>query len=54
MLKWRIAIRTWAEHDENTPGYVEIDLVALEGGNPRGRFCFTLTSRAPAKSRFRR
>jgi hypothetical protein len=43
MLKSRIAMRTWAEHDEDTPGYVEIDLVAHEGGNPSGRFCFTLT-----------
>ena len=43
MLKSKIAMRTWAEHDENVPGFVEIDLVAHEGGNPRGRFCFTLT-----------
>jgi hypothetical protein len=43
MLKSRIAMRTWADHDEDTPGYVEIDLVAHEGGNPRGRYCFTLT-----------
>lgn len=43
ILKSRIAMRTWADHDENTPGFVEIDLVGHEGGNPRGRFCFTLT-----------
>src|SRR5450755_4291578 len=43
MLKARIAMRTWAEHDENTPGFVEVDLVGHEGGNPRGKFCFTLT-----------
>jgi hypothetical protein len=43
MLKSRIAMRTWAEHDENTPGFVEIDLVGHEGGNAAGRFCFTLT-----------
>ena len=36
-------MRTWADHDEDAPGFVEIDLVAHEGGNPRGRFCFTLT-----------
>jgi hypothetical protein len=42
MLKSRIALRTWAEHDED-PGYMEIDLVAHKGGKPRGRFCFTLT-----------
>lgn len=43
MLKSRIAMRTWADHDEDIPGFVEVDLVAHEGGNPRGRFCFTLT-----------
>jgi Integrase core domain len=43
LLKSRIPMRTWADADENTPGYVEIDLVGHEGGNPRGEFCFTLT-----------
>jgi hypothetical protein len=43
ILKSRIAMRTWADHDENTPGFVEVDLVGHEGGNPRGRFAFTLT-----------
>jgi hypothetical protein len=43
MLKSRIAMRTWADHDEDIPGFVEVDLVGHEGGNPRGRFCFTLT-----------
>src|SRR3954447_20211061 len=43
MLKSRIAMRTWADHDEDTPGFVEVDLVAHEGGNASGRFCFTLT-----------
>jgi hypothetical protein len=43
MLKSRIEMRTWAEHGENTPGFVEIDLAGHEGGNPHGKFCFTLT-----------
>ena len=43
ILKSKIAMRTWADHDEDTPGFVEIDLVGHEGGNPAGRFCFTLT-----------
>jgi hypothetical protein len=43
MLKSRIEMRTWADHDEDTPGFVEVDLVGHEGGNPRGRYCFTLT-----------
>jgi hypothetical protein len=43
MLKSRIEMRTWADHDEATPGFVEIDLVAHEGGASSGKFCFTLT-----------
>ena len=43
MLKSRIPLRTWSEHDENTPGYLEIDLVGHEGGNNSGTHCFTLT-----------
>src|SRR5450631_353392 len=27
MLKSKIEMRTWAEHDEDTPGFVEVDLV---------------------------
>ena len=33
LLKSRIPTRTWADHDENTPGFVEIDLVGHEAGN---------------------
>ena len=43
LLKNQIPIRTWAEWDEDQPGFVEIDLVGDEGGNARGEFCFTLT-----------
>jgi hypothetical protein len=43
LLKSQIPIRTWAEWDEDTPGFVEIDLVGHEGGNSTGEFCFTLT-----------
>src|SRR3954454_10430930 len=43
MLKSKIAMRTWADHDQDSPGFVEVDLVAHEGGNASGRFCFTLT-----------
>ncbi|URA10268.1 integrase catalytic domain-containing protein [Thermospira aquatica] len=42
LLKQQIAIRTWAEWDENCPGFMEIDLVAHEGGNSRGDFAQTL------------
>ena len=43
LLKSQIPIRTWSEWNENTPGFVEIDLVGHEGGNSFGEFCFTLT-----------
>jgi transposase InsO family protein len=43
LLKSQIPIRTWAQWSENTPGFVEIDLVGHEGGNSSGEFCFTLT-----------
>jgi transposase InsO family protein len=43
LLKSQIPIRTWSEWNEDTPGFVEIDLVGHEGGNPLGEFCFTLT-----------
>ncbi|MGH3096443.1 MAG: DDE-type integrase/transposase/recombinase [Streptosporangiales bacterium] len=40
--KSQIPVRTWAGWDDTTPGFVEIDLVGHEGGNPRGDFCQTL------------
>ena len=43
LLKTQIPIRTWAEWDDERPGFVEIDLVSHEGGNSTGEFCFTLT-----------
>jgi hypothetical protein len=43
LLKTQIPVRTWAQWDENRPGFVEIDLVGHEGGNSSGEFCFTLT-----------
>lgn len=43
LLKSQIPIRTWADWDDAVPGFVEIDLVGHEGGNPSGEHCFTLT-----------
>lgn len=43
LLKSQIPIRTWAGWDDARPGFVEIDLVGHEGGNPKGTFCQTLT-----------
>jgi hypothetical protein len=43
LLKHQIPIRTFADWNEDRPGFVEIDLVGHEGGNARGDFCQTLT-----------
>lgn len=43
LLKAQIPIRTWADWDEAAPGFVEIDCVGHEGGDPSGDFCQTLT-----------
>ena len=36
-------MRTWADWDENRPGFVEIDLVGHEGGDNNGDFACSLT-----------
>jgi transposase InsO family protein len=43
LLKSQIPMRTWADWDEHTPGFVEIDLVGHEGGDANGEFCWSLT-----------
>ncbi len=43
LLKSQIPIRTWADWDDARPGFVEIDLVAHDGGNAAGEHAFTLT-----------
>lgn len=43
LLKSQIPIRTWADWDENRPGFVEIDLVGHEGGDANGDFGWSLT-----------
>src|SRR5271165_7212366 len=35
LLKSQIPVRTWADWDDAVPGFVEIDLVSHDGGNPR-------------------
>ena len=42
LLKKQIPIRTFAEWDEQRPGFVEIDLVAHDGGVGAGDYCQTL------------
>jgi len=43
LLKSQIPMRTWADWDENRPGFVEIDLVGHEGGDANGDFGWSLT-----------
>jgi hypothetical protein len=43
LLKSQIPIRTWADWDDAVPGFVEIDLVAHDGGNAAGEHAYTLT-----------
>src|SRR4029450_11690806 len=42
LLKHQIPIRTFAEWDEDEPGFAEIDLVAHDGGLALGDLCHTL------------
>jgi len=42
LLKHQIPIRTFSDWDEACPGFLEIDLVSHEGGDPRGDFAYTL------------
>lgn len=43
LLKSQIPVRTWAIWDDAVPGFVEVDLVSHEGGNPAGLHAWTLT-----------
>ena len=43
LLKSQIPTRTWADWEENRPGFVEIDLVGHEGGDANGEFAWSLT-----------
>lgn len=42
LLKSQIPIRTFADWNENSVGFFEMDLVGHEGGNAQGNFAFTL------------
>lgn len=42
LLKSKIPIRTYCEWDENRVGFMEMDLVSHNGGNPAGEFNQTL------------
>ena len=43
LLKSQIPMRTWADWDQNIPGFLEVDLVGHDGGDLNGEFCSTLT-----------
>lgn len=42
LLKHQVPIRTFADWDDKKVGFVEVDLVQHDGGNPRGIFACTL------------
>jgi hypothetical protein len=42
LLKHQIPIRTFADWNEQSPGFVELDLVGHEGGHAQGDYCFSL------------
>jgi len=42
LLKGQIPVRTFAEWDQTQVGFLEIDLVGHEGGDPRGEFAYSL------------
>lgn len=44
LLKSQIPIRTFSEWNEQRPGFLEIDLVGHEGGDPNGEFIQSLNS----------
>ena len=42
LLRQQIPIRSFADWDDARPGFVEVDLVAHEGGNASGDYAYTL------------
>jgi hypothetical protein len=42
ILRRQIPIRTFADWDDAAPGFLEVDLVAHDGGSPSGEFCQSL------------
>lgn len=43
LLKNQIPIKMWTEWEETKPGYVELDSVHHNGGNPSGHYCYTVS-----------
>jgi hypothetical protein len=42
LLKSQIPVRTFTQWDQGVAGFLEIDLVGHEGGDPRGEFAYSL------------
>lgn len=42
LLKSSIPMKTWHEWDDTAPGFIQVDLVAHEGGDNNGHFHYTL------------
>jgi hypothetical protein len=42
LLKYRIPVRTYAERNPASPGYLDVDWVDHSGGNASGEFAYTL------------
>ena len=42
LLKSSIPLKTWAQWDDRTPGFIEIDLVGHDGGDNNGEFYWSL------------
>jgi len=42
LLKQQIKIKTFSEWSDSKVGFLQIDLVGHDGGNPKGEFCYSL------------
>lgn len=43
LLKNQIPIKMWTDWDQTKPGFLEIDSVHHNGGNPSGQYCYTVS-----------
>lgn len=43
LLKAQIPIKMWTDWDHTKPGFLEIDSVHHNGGNPSGHYCYTVS-----------
>jgi hypothetical protein len=44
LLKHQIPVRTFSQWEDTRPGFLEIDLVAHDGGSSQGEYCQTLNA----------